>query len=195
MYSDGNADRKLAAWKEQVRQQNIAQGLGSINKAFAGYDDGFYKKRADDYLAYSTPQVMDQYRNTKNNLAYSLARNGILNSGAAVQRDASLGKELATNEGNLAQAAQGQSNTLRSQVQDSRTNVTNQLLTSADPSVAAEQAQAATADLRAPTAFQPIGNLFSDWSNTYLANMNAQAYNPAVPSLWKQLSGSSAVVN
>ena len=161
----------------------------------AGYGDDFYKKRADDYLSYATPQVMDQYQTTKNNLAYSLARNGILKSGAAVQRQESLGKELAKNQGTLANAAQGQVNQLRGQVQDTRNNLVNQLVTSADPSLVAQNANASTASLRAPTAFQPLGNLFNDWTNTYTANMNAKAADPSTPSLWRQINGSAAVNN
>lgn len=177
----------------QSTKDAIAKNLLYTRQAKSeGYGDEYYKKRADDYLAYATPQVMEDYRHTKNNLAYSLARNGALNSSVALQRKDALDKELAKNEGNLAQAAQGQVNQARAQVADTRSNLVNQLVASADPSLIAENANAATAGLRAPTAFQPLGNLFQDWTQTYLANMNAKAYDPSTPSLWKQFSGGAA---
>lgn len=152
--------------------------LYSGTETSEGFGQPQYDAIGKAYLSYATPQMMDQYNQTAHNLAYALARNGILNSGAAVNDNAALAKELSTQQGNLAQAAAGQENQLQTQVQNTRSNLVNQLVASADPSLTSEQAAAATASLRAPTAFAPVGNLFSDWSNTYLANINANAYNP-----------------
>lgn len=143
-----------------------------------GFGQPQYAQIGQDYLSYETPQMMDQYNQTAHSLAYGLARNGILNSGAAVNDNAALAKELSNQQGQLAQNAAGQENQLQTQVQNTRSNLVNQLVASADPSLTSEQAAAATSSLRAPTAFGPIGNLFGDFTNTYLANMNANAYNP-----------------
>lgn len=172
------------AASEAIKQNQLFTGTTTR----AGYGEDYYQKRADDYLKTATPQMMDQYRTTKNNLTFALARNGILNSGAAVQRNGALSRELATQRTQLASNAQGQANAARAQVADLRSNLVNQLVASGDPSLVAGQANAATAGLRAPSPVQPLGNLFQDWTNTYLANMNARYYDESTPNLWQKLA-------
>lgn len=186
----GGGDGGVAE-SEAKRKANIDKGMKDIEAKFSGFNDDFYDRRKQDYVAYATPQAMDQYRGTQANLKYALARNGLTRSGAAVEREGSLAKTLTQTQSNIANAAQGEANQLREQVQDQKSNVVNQLIASADPSLAATQAAGATAGLRAPSAFQPIGNMFADWQNAYLANMNARAYDPGVASLWSQLRGGS----
>jgi hypothetical protein len=183
----GSAGDGGAAAQEKARQAALDRGMGQIGDIYSKYDDNFYNQRSKDYLAFATPQVMDQYRSTKNNLAYALARNGILNSGAAVADNTNLNKTLTRNVGTLANQAQDQANQLRQQVQNSRNTVTQQLIASSDPATVANSARAETAGLAAPPAYQPIGNMFSDFANTYLANVNARAYNPQAQSIWSQL--------
>lgn len=187
----GNAASQ-AQQQENNRQNAINTGMATINQDFSTFTPDFYKKAATDYTDYATPQVMQQYQNTKNNLAYALARNGISNSSAAAGKGAALNTELSTNLNTVANQAQDQSNTLQSNVASQKTNVVNQLEASADPSAAASSAAGAVAGLQAPPAYQPIGNLFGDWTSTYLANMNAQAFSPTTPSIWSMLGGGGA---
>lgn len=191
MYGGGASDGG-AAKAEKQRQARIQTGMADINKDFAGFDDNYFKGVSQDYLNYATPQMMNQYQQTKNQLAYSLARNGLSNSGAAVSKNAALGTELSRQESNLANAGQSEANTARAKVSDAQTNVTNQLISSGDPSVAREQAATATAGLRTPGAFAPIGNLFADWTQMYEGNQIAQAATPGTPNLWQMLSGGGA---
>jgi hypothetical protein len=184
----GGASDGGAAAAEKKRQASINQGMSDINSEFSGFNDNYYKGVANDYLNYATPQMMQQYQQTKNQLSYSLARNGLLNSGAAVQKNQSLGNELATQESNLANSAQSEANTKRAAVSDAQTNATNELISSGSPELAQEQAGEATAGLRTPSAFAPIGNLFGDWSQMYMANNVAQAETPGTPNLWQMLS-------
>jgi hypothetical protein len=174
---------------EERRQARIQGGMGQISDIFSQYDDGFFDKRKQDYLSFATPQVMDQYRTTKNNLAYTLARNGLLGSSAGIRENSSLDKNLALQEGNLANTAQGQANNLRGQVQDARNSLTSQLIASSDPATVASGAAAATANLKAPGAFQPLSNLFNDWTSIYTANQNAKAYDPQTANLFSSLGG------
>jgi hypothetical protein len=188
MYGGGASDGG-AAQLEKQRQAKIQTGIGNIDEKFSGFNDDYFNKVKQDYLNYATPQVMNEYQRTKNQLTYSLARNGLMKSGIATQRDASLNTELSRQETNLANSAQSEANTSRAKVSDAKTNVTNQLISSADPSVAATQAAEASAGLRNPSSFAPIGNLFGDWTNTYMANQQAQVMTPGTPNLWQMLSG------
>lgn len=169
------------------RDVAIAYGMQAINKDFSTFTPEFYDKAATDYTNYATPEVMQQYQNTKNSLGAALARNGILNSSASATEGASLDKELNTNLGTVANRAQDQANKVRGNVSSQKNQLVSQLEASADPSLAATGAASAVAGLQAPSALQPIGNLFSDWTSTYLANQNAMAYNPNQPSIWSLL--------
>lgn len=197
----GGASDGGTAQAEKQRQAHIATGMSDIDKEFSGFDDNYYDNVGQDFINYATPQMMNQYQRTKSQLAYSLARNGLLDSGAAVQRNQALGQELSRQESNVSNQAQSESNTARAKVSDAKTNVTNQLLSSANPTVAREQAAEATAGLRAPSAFAPIGNLFGDWTNMWLANNAAQTPTPGTPNLWQMLGsgggngGSAFTVN
>lgn len=186
MYS-GAGDGGAAA-QQNLTQQNMDSGMATINDQFSKFGPDFYSKAATDYTAYATPQMMGQYQNTKNNLTYALARNGLLNSGAAVSKNAALQKQLGVNESNIANTAQDQSNQLQQNVATQRNQLTSQVEAGAAPGQIASSASAATAGLRAPTALPPVGNMFSDWANSYIANMQANTYNPNTANLWQLMS-------
>lgn len=168
---DGGASRQ-----EKQRQSRINTGMGDIDKAFSGFDQGFYDQRAQDYTNYANPQVMSDYRNTKNQLAYSLARNGLSRSSADINQNAKLSNTLSQNLSDVANEGQNQANTLRTNVANEKANSVNQLISSAEPSVANESALSSVAGLQATPAFAPVGNLFQNFSNQYLANQTAKAY-------------------
>lgn len=185
----GSSGDSGAAAQEAARQANISKGMTDINNQFSGFTPSFYQNAASDYTKATTPQMMSDYRNTKNNLTYSLARAGILNSGAATQRNNSLNQQLSTNESQIANNAQGQSNTLQANVNTQKGQLVNQLEASADPTSISEQANAATSQLRAPSAIQPLGNLFADWTQQYLAGMESNAYNQNQNNVWANMFG------
>lgn len=182
----GGAGDGGAAAQEKARQASITQGQADIDQQFAGFDPAFYKQASTDYTNAVTPGMMSDYRNTKNNLTYSLSRAGILNSGAGVQRNASLGNQLSQNKSQIANNAQQQSNSLQANVNTQKGQLTEQLQSGTDPTSINEQAVSAASQLRAPSAIQPLGNLFSDWSQQYLAGQAAQPQ-PGQLSIWDQL--------
>lgn len=180
--SDGGA-----AGLEAKRQSDIQQGLVNIDQSFAGFTPDWYKNRAQDYIKAETPDVMRDYQETKNNLTYALARHGILNSSAAVQRDTSLQKKLAENQSTIANGAQDSVNRLKANVQQQKGQLTTQLESSADPTGVTAQALGAAAGFRADSPIQPLGNLFADWSQQYLGSQTAAAYAPQ-ENVWSQLA-------
>jgi len=182
-----------AAAQEAARQANITQGMGQIDQQFSGFTPQFFNQAATDYTNAVTPGMMRDYQTTKNNLTYSLARGGLLQSSTAAQRNASLSTQLSQNNSQIANNAQQQSNTLQANVNTQKANLVSQLESSADPSSIATQAAAASSQLRAPSAIQPLGNLFSDWSQQYLSGMYGNsAQQPGNMSIWNQL-GSTGV--
>ena len=184
----GGSNDGGAAKQEAQRQSQVTASENEINQNFAGFTPDFYKQAATDYTNAVTPGMLRDYQGTKNNLTYALARAGIGNSGAATQRNASLNTQLGTNETQIANNAQQQSNNLESNVNTQKGQLIEQAVAGTDPSAINEQAVGAVSQLRAPSAIQPLGNLFSDWSNTYLAGQAANAYQqPGTLSVWNQL--------
>lgn len=164
---------------EAARQSRINSGLSNINNAFSGFDEPFYKQRAQDYTNFALPQAQTQFDTTRKSLAYSLARNGLSNSGAAVNENQALQTTRNQKVSDIVNEGQNQANQLRSNVSTQKANVVNQLESSSDPSLAHESALSATAGLSAPSSFSPIGSLFTDFSNTYLNNLQAKSYSNA----------------
>jgi len=174
---------------EKKRQANLDAGMSQISNIFGRYNDDFYKERGKAYTDFAVPQVQQQFKTTRNNLAYALARNGILSSSTANQRNQDLQSELSKNLTTVGNQAQGEMNKLRSDVSNARSNLTNQLISSGDPSVISGNAAVATQGISSTPSFNSLGDMFGNWTNTYLTNINARAYNPAVPSLRQQLFG------
>lgn len=185
-----------AAAAEAARQAAITQGMTNINQEFSGFTPDFFKATATDYTNYATPQLMTQFSNTKNNLTGALGRAGLLGSSAATQGNQSLQKELGLQESQIANNAQQQSNQLQGQVATQKSNLVNELESSADPTAINEQAQGAVSQLREPTAIQPLGNLFADWSQQWLGNTGTAAINNqnnSTLSALQQILGNSGV--
>ena len=172
----GSGDGGAAA-QEALRQKHVRAGMADINKQFSGFNDNFYNKAATDYTKSVTPGVMSDYQATKNNLTYALAKGGALNSSTGIESNDSLSRKLATNETQIAGNAAGAANDLRAKVNDQKSQLVQQLNSSADPTAANEGAIAATSQLRAPGAIQPLGNLFADWSQMYLTRQSSQPSN------------------
>ena len=185
-----------AAKQEAARQAAITTGMSNIDSQFSQFTPSFYNKAATDYTAAVTPGMESDYQTTKNNLTYALARSGILNSGAAVQRNESLAGQQAQNETQIANNAQNQSDTLQANVNTQKGQLVDQLQSSADPSSIAEQATAATSQLRADSPIQPLGNLFSDWSQQYLAGgLNNASQGQPTNNIWNNLMGNGGYGN
>ena len=181
----------------------MQQGTDTVNKQFAQFTPDFYQQAAKAYTNYATPQAYQQYRQTGQTLTGNLARNGLLNSSAGVNLNRGLNQELNTNLSTIANTGQNQANELQSNVATQKNQLLSQVEAGAQPGQIATEAAASTASLRAPTPLPAVGNMFSDWSNTYLGNMEANTYNPSTGNLWQLFSGagagygqpSSAVVN
>ena len=160
---------------EKARQASVTQGQQEIDQQFSGFDPAFYDQAATDYQAAATPGMLADFQQTRNNLTYALSRGANQNSSVAIQRNNSLGRQLADNESQITNNAQGYANDLRGRVSTQKGQLTNQLLAGANPEQIQSQATAATSQIRAPSPIQPLGNLFADWSSMYLQNQKGNA--------------------
>jgi hypothetical protein len=176
----GGGDDAAKAIEEQERKRAaaISSGMTGIDQAFAGYNPQFYGQLQRNYLASALPQVGEQYRQTRNNLAFNLGQRGMLRSSASAGLGSSLQKQLAANETAVANQATQAVQDLQRRVQEQKNQVTQQLLQSANPQLARQQALETASGFSAPSLMQPLGNLFQNWSNIYLAQQTANAYKP-----------------
>lgn len=185
-----SGDPSAYARKEQQQRENrIRTGVSLIGRRFAGFDPAFYSQRAKEYYNYAMPQFGQQYVNTRNQILYNLANRGLLGSGAMRGMANRFSLTANTQKQGLADAGVELAQNLRNKVEQSRTNLISQLQTSADPALASQQALAAASGFSAPSVFQPIGNLFQDFSNMFLAKQQARAWAPVQQYAMQMLSG------
>lgn len=170
----GNAgDQAQANYLQQ--QAEIQKGLGQINNTFAGFTPAFYNQRAQDYTNYAMPQLQQQFQQNQQGLNFNLGQQGLLKSSAGQDLNAKLGQQYRLGQQGIANQGLQQSQQLQQQVANTQGQLIGQLTASANPSSVAGQSINAAANYSAPSAFAPVGNLFSQWGNIYAANSLAGA--------------------
>lgn len=176
MGGSSNAGNELEQ-QQNRRQQAITSGMGNISKVFSGFNPGFYRGVYDNTVSSLMPQATRQYNQTRKGLGYSLGGKGLI--GSSFAREASTDLEAQRNVAEQSIVGQGNEavRDVQRQVQANKIDVTNQLVTSQDPNLAAQQAIGAAASIHAPSPIAPLGNLFSTFANTYLAGQLAKTYN------------------
>ncbi len=173
---------ELAREAEAQRQTRITQGTGSINSAFAGFDDSFFSGIENDANAFFNPQIDRQFDNTREGLIKNLARSGNLNASTGARQLADLDSAGQEQRATFANRARGIATGVRTDVEGNRANLLASLQASADPAAAAATANAQAASLSAPQQFSAIGDLFSNFGNiaaTQLEGRNRGFNNPA----------------
>ena len=152
----------VAQQEEADRQSRIRQGMTRINGAFAGFDDKYYNNYATAANEYSMPQLEDQYKDAKSELAYRLARAGTLNSSIAATNTADLAKQNSINRATvLAQGDQAAAN-LKSRVNAEKQAIMQQLYSSSDPDMAANSALTASKGIgQDQPSMSPLGQMFN----------------------------------
>jgi hypothetical protein len=145
-----------------------------------GFGGDFYKKRTQDYINYAMPQLQEQAGSAQKNLAFKLQNQGLGESGTADALNLSLLNEINRQASGVASTGVGQAQDLQKQIEQQRSQLISQLETSADPGSATSQALSTAAGFSAPSVFQPVGNLFGNWANTYLASQAGANTNPSL---------------
>lgn len=184
--------RRRVTPEEYRASQFGNQQLFTGKENVGGFDDSFYANREKDYLGYALPQFERQNAQADRNLTYSLARAGLLDSTAGRAKQTDLGIYAGQKRREIADAAAGSANDLRRTVEGQRANLVAQLEASGDADATAQLALNTANAYRAPSAFQPIGNFFEDWTRNYAANQQARAYDDTVQPLFNFGSNSKS---
>jgi hypothetical protein len=167
-----------AASREAQRVSNISQGGRAINKAFAGFNDDFYKKRAQAYENYALPQVAQQYQTNKNQMGFGLANRGLLGGTAATNQFSLLNRTNAQAQQSIADQGVSQANALRQQVEQQKNQLLTNLYQSADPAQAGASAIATAAGFQTPSTFSAVANQFSGIADQYYLSQLMNNYKP-----------------
>lgn len=188
---------------QQQQQAALTQGGTAINKAFnTKFTPQYYQQVQTNYENQQLPEVAQDYRTTGQNLNYKLGNQGLNRSSVAQNLGSSLNSQLAQGEEQVVNNAQSQAQNVQSQVANEESQLYGQLQTSQNPTAVAQSAANVAAQTAAPSVFAPIGNLFSNWSNLYLANQTANTANQQnelalalfSPVLNQQYSGGSGAI-
>ncbi len=193
MGGGGSAGAELEQ-QEKRRSLAITNGMANINKVFSRFNPRFYQGVKQNTLDTLMPQAARQYRGARKQLGFNLGGKGLLNSSFAREAATDLEASRATAEQSVVGQANESVRDTQRQVQANKIDVTNQLVTSQDPNLAAQQAISASASIHAPSAIAPLGNLFATFANTYLATSLAKTYNePAEPRISFASVGSNRI--
>lgn len=157
----GKDARAFSEMEETERQFLVDLGKVAIDKRFKKFDDDYFKGYRKDYTGYYNPQVRDQFNQTGDKLVATLADRGILDSSVGNASRADLTKEYSTAKQNIANEALDASNKLRTQVEQSKSNLYSLNEASADPMSANAQASGAATTLVAPPQYSPLGQIFA----------------------------------
>lgn len=184
--------------RELIRQSDVTKGKANIDANFKQFDDPYYagyeKAYANNYL----PQVDKQYNTSVGKMIAALAERGIDRSsvGAAAQGDLYEDKTKAV--AGIASDARGAADTLRSNVENTKSNLYAMNSASADPAAASAMALGQSKSLVAPPQYSPIGDVFAaamqPFSNGVSAANNAPGTPYKSPYTTANRSGSGTVV-
>lgn len=182
MCMGGSSAAGDARAQQQSQQQQIEGATNQINQAFSGFNAPFYQQRTQAYENYAEPQLQQQYKGTLQNLYGKLANQGLLNSSAATQEKGALKGELNTQQQGVANQGFAQSQSLQQQIAQEQQNLIGQANAATDPQSVARGALDVAGSFSTPSAFQPLGQLFQGFANTYLGSQLNSAYNPQLNS-------------
>lgn len=164
------ADRQA----EQQRQDNIQQGMNSINATFAPFNDQYFADFEKKNLDLATPDIAQQKKEATSQTLYGLARSGNLDSSTAAKQYGDIERRNTQAIQQASDTAHSAAEGLRSDVEAERSNLAGQLNASADSNAAASNAQTQAQLLTRTPTYSPITNIFSDLTSQIATNEQAR---------------------
>jgi hypothetical protein len=147
---------------ERERQARIRLGQERIADTFREFDEPFFNRLRQASLDINVPDLNQQFQRAREQLSFTLARQGTLRGTAAARRNADLVSERSkalTQADSLAEQSVRQA---RQDIENERSGLVGELMATADPEATANAANARAGFLRSTTADNNIGTLFQN---------------------------------
>ena len=167
-YDTNNADYMTAQLMKNLGVSTLFENEpftttpNTYSKTQTAFDSDFYNNRRQSYIDNYTPQLDTQFADARAKLGYALAKAGLTRSSVAADQVARLNSDYAVQAGDIASKADADVASLRTQVEDRRADLVNQLNASADASGTANLALARTKAIASePVTYSALGDVFS----------------------------------
>ena len=167
--------------RELIRQNDVKKGKANIDTNFAQFNDPYYTGYEKAYAANYTPQINKQYNTSVGKMMSALAERGMDRSsvGAAAQGD--LYGEKVNAEASIASDARSAADGLRSNVENTKSNLYAMNNASADPAAANAMALGQSKSLVAPPPVSPLGDVFAAAMQPFNNGISAANNAPGTP--------------
>ena len=175
----GDGGAAQARQDEMERQARIREGTASVNQLFdSQFTPDFFEKRKQAYLDYASPKLQTQYQDALKKLTYALDRSGTANSSMRGERLSELKRLYDQNQRAVADTALNQVNDAKSNIEQSRASLINQLTATSDVQNAIAQATNQSKILSEQQGYSPLSQLFSQFTDTLgtQASLERNAY-------------------
>jgi len=152
----------MARADEQARQARIKEGMGSIDTTFKQFDDNYFKRREEAYMADAKPKIADQLQQVNTNLAYNLARSGLTDSSEKTRNVAEVNRQLDSARIEARNKALESSQLARNSIESERSDLIGQLNMTGDAQAAAQGALSMAAIQNNQPTTSALGQLFAN---------------------------------
>ena len=165
---------EIARQQENERQSRITTGTAKVNDAFGGFNDDYYAGIGKSYLDYYNPQLDRQYNRAREQLTYSLADSGNLDSSAAARKFGDLTADYGVQKQTIANQAESEKQAFKGNVEQNRSDLLGQLESGAGVDTTATSALARASSLTRPAQYSPLGDLFAQYTGAARTNAALQ---------------------
>lgn len=157
-----NQQTQLMEQQQAKHDSDVQAGKKSIDDSFSQFDPSYFDKYTKAYTDTYQPQLTDQYGIAKDKLTAMLAGNDQLGGSVGNNDLAQLDKTYSNNQADIANKGADAANTLRTNIDNTKTNLYSMNANAADPAQAGAQAQEASGAIVAPQSYPTLSNVFGD---------------------------------
>lgn len=172
--SPAEEQAEQARKEEQARQDRISQGRANIDDVFARFDDGYYRGIRDDYTAAGVKDLDQQHSDARRSLILNLTRSGNLASSSGASQLGRLQQTYNDRKVAIGNEAMDAANRQRGTIEDTRSNLYSQNVSSADPSSSLVAATQQVGALTPTQSYSPVANVFSGLIGTSAQGLAAE---------------------
>lgn len=178
LFGNQNGGQQAALQQQQMIQaqqakhdNTVKQDIGSVDAAFAPFNDDYYNGFAKSYKDAMNPQLDFQYDRAGSQLRSGLAATDRDAGSTGAQATGDLYQQYQQGRAGIGNSAVDATNQLRSTVDNAKTGLYGLAEQATDPLSLATQAQATSGSIVAPQSYPGIGNVFGSILSPFAAGL------------------------